>query len=151
MVVNDGIEEARPEEAIVEIATPAPSLAAPVMSWRRFAYAVEFLVALLTIFDVWSQVGGQGHLDLIAWYLKFACAFAMASCIVGFTAGMAEQEKFWNRRTRRWFLGMLTVAMAMGMITFYYHLHEVSDETDSEDATATSVSIARPGRWILKI
>ena len=151
MVVNEGIEEARIEDAIVEVAAPAPSVAMPVMSWRRFAYAAEFLVALLVVFDVWSQVGGQGHLDLIAWHLKFACAFAMSCCVVGFTAGIAEQDKIWNRRTRVWFLGMLLLAMVMGGITYYYHLHEVPDETDSEDSTATSVSIPKSGRWILRI
>jgi len=151
MAVNDAIEQAQPEEPIAELSAAAPAPPLPVMSWRRFAYAGEFLLALLVVFDVWSQVGGQGHLDLIAWYVKFACAFAMAACIVGFTAAIAEREKIWNVRTRLWFLCMLLIATAMGGITYYYHLHETPDETDSEDATATSVTIPQSGRWIQRI
>ena len=151
MTVNDGIEEVRTEEAIVENSVAGPPSAPPPISWRRFAYAGEFLLALLVVFDVWSQVGGQGHLDLIAWYIKFACAFAMACCIVGFNAGMAEHEKIWNPRTRLWFAGMLLLAVVMGGITYYYHLHEEPVETDSEDATATSVRLPQSPRRMLRM
>jgi hypothetical protein len=146
--VNEEVEEAKTEDSILEIAAP---LQATTMSWRRFAYAAEYVLAVIAVFTVWSQVGGQGHLDLLPWYIKLSCVMGMSLCIVRFTAGMAEQERVWNRSTSFWLSGMLGIAMIMGAITYYYHLHEVPDESDSEDSTATSVSIARPGIRMLRI
>ena len=47
----------------------------------RIAYAIQFVVTLMAIFEVWAQVGGQGHLDLIPWYYKLvpACALSLAT------------------------------------------------------------------------
>ena len=36
----------------------------------RLAYVSEFLLALLAILSLWSEVGGQGPLDLMPWYTK---------------------------------------------------------------------------------
>jgi hypothetical protein len=36
---------------------------------------------------------------------------------------------------------MLLIAIAMAGITYYYHLHEVPDEPDTEDTTSTSVFV----------
>ena len=49
-------------------------------------YAIEFLIALIAIFTVWSQVGGQGHLDLLPWYVKLSTAMALAWSTVRFTS-----------------------------------------------------------------
>jgi hypothetical protein len=38
-------------------------------------------------------------------------------------------------------MGMILVAIAMGSITYYYHLHEVPDEPDNEDNTSTSITV----------
>ena len=113
-------------------------------SWLRLAYAVEFLVALLAILNVWSEVGGQGHLDLMPWYIKFACIFGLAWCSVRFTAGMVEQSTVWTRRTIAWFAGILLFGIAMGGITYYYHLHE-EPQDDDEDTTAASIRMTTPG------
>jgi len=47
----------------------------------RLAYATQFLIALIAVFVLWSEVGGQVHLDLMPWYFKLAfgagAAFAM--------------------------------------------------------------------------
>jgi hypothetical protein len=59
---------------------------------------------------------------------------------VRFTAGMVEQPKAWNRHTLLWFTGILLMAVIMGGIVYYYHLHEATDETDTEDSTASFVS-----------
>jgi hypothetical protein len=130
------VQEA-PEETREEGATP--------VAWLRLIYAFEFLIAIEVIFTLWSQVGGQGHLDLMPWYLKLACVAAMAWCTVRFTAGLAEQPHAWNRRTAGWFTGIVLVSVTMFGITYYYHLHEAPDESDSDDTQATSVTIeARP-------
>ena len=111
----------------------------PPRSWLRLAYAFEFWIALLAIFTVWSQVGGQAHLDLIAWYLKLACAVALAWSGVRMTSAMVENPKAWNRRAARWFLGILALSTLIAGITYWYHLHEVLDEPDTDENSATTV------------
>jgi hypothetical protein len=149
--VHDGIEEPKTEEIAsepgsesvpAEEAVPLriPDVPPP---WIRLAYAIEFLLALIAIVIVWTQVGGQGHMDLLPWYTKLSCILAEAWCCVRFTAGLLEQPQTWNRRTIGWFTGIILVGITMAGITFYYHLHEVPDETDSDDTTSASV-IANP-------
>jgi hypothetical protein len=43
---------------------------------HRLAYVAEFLLALIAIWTLWSQVGGQGHLDLMPWYDKLGLSVA---------------------------------------------------------------------------
>jgi hypothetical protein len=142
-------EELPPELAVELLPLPPPAPEGPpapvfAASWLRLAYAVEFLVALVAILNVWSEVGGQGHLDLMPWYIKLACIVGLAWCCVRFTAGLVEQSKVWTRRTIAWFAGILLVGIAMGGITYYYHLHE-EPEDDDQDTTAASLRIATPG------
>ena len=144
---------------LLEVETPAPETegegpeAAVVRtSWLRLAYAIEFLIALIAILNVWSEVGGQGHLDLMPWYIKLACVFGLAWCAVKFTAGIVEQNilepgKVWTRRTITWLAGILLVGVAMGGITYYYHLHE-EPEDDDQDTTATSIGTVTPGVFL---
>jgi hypothetical protein len=155
MEVNDGIEEPKTEElapehtledvgagdAPTEDAATGQALEVP--AWMRLAYAIEFLLALIAIVVLWSEVGGQGHMDLLPWYSKLSCVLAFAWCCVRFTAAMVELPQTWNRRSIGWFAGIILVGITMAGITFYYHLHEVPDETDSEDTTSASV-IADP-------
>ena len=152
-MANEGLDVAKPDQTLPQTVpnpgddTPTPSLTiAPVPgpSWLRLAYCFEFLIAMLTIFTLWSEIGGQGHLDLMPWYTKLACGLAMASCTIGFTAGLVEGARPWNSRSARWFSGLLAVAIVMGVITYYYHLHEAVDQPDSDDTTATSVRVTGP-------
>ena len=139
----------------LSVSAPAPSPEAPAPSpeasvpspqppalWLRLAYSIEFLIALTAIFTVWSQVGGQGHLDLLPWYSKLTLTLALAWCCVRFTAGLVEHAT-WTRSTTAWFAGIVIVSIAMAGLTYYYHLHEVPDESDSDDTTATTVSLPR--------
>ena len=149
MAVNEGLEIVKAEEAVAELQPNAAVETAPQdllksRSWLRLLYSLEYLIALITVFTVWSQVGGQGHLDLMPWYTKLLCGVAMAWCFVRLTAGLVEEEKAWNSRTVRWFAGLLAIGILMGGVTLYYHLHESSDEPDSDDTTATSVRVVAP-------
>lgn len=105
-------------------------------AWLRFAYACEFLLAVLAVFVLWSQVGGQGHLDLMAWYWKLGLGTGASTAIVGLTAALVHEERLANRRTAVWFLAILLLAGAMAAVTVYYHVHEVIDEPDEEGTTA---------------
>jgi len=146
-VIEESIPPPIPETIVVpSSATPPPMPPTPPV-WLRLAYTLEFLLAIDTALSLWSQVGGQGHLDLLPWYSKLILVTALAWCIVGFTISIVEQPHVWSGRTVRWFSGMLLVVLAMGLITFYYHLHEITDE-DTGDSTSTSVRIARPGGLI---
>ncbi len=139
---------------LLSLEMPAQEVASPsvtdrvVPSWLRLAYAVEFLIAIIAILSLWSEVGGQGHLDLMPWHIKLACVFGLAWCCVRFTAGLVEQgveqSNVWNRRTIAWFAGILLFGIAMGGITYYYHLHE-EPEDDDEDTTSASVLNPTPG------
>jgi len=152
MEVTEQAEEQRTEEPqapeVLPAAGPPPQLeepaspdAHPVLNraWLRMAYTFEFWIALIAIFTVWSQVGGQGHLDLIAWYIKLSCALALAWSAVRMTSAMVENTQAWNWTTVKWFLAVLALAVLATGITFWYHLHEVPDEPDTDQNSATTV------------
>jgi hypothetical protein len=134
--------EVNPSE-ISEALEPPPAEATPPdsslnPSWLRLAYAVEFFMALIATISVWSEIGGEGHLDLMPWYLKLFLIVGLAWCCVRFTAGLVEQQQVWTRRTISWFAAIILFCIAMGAITFYYHLHEQQDDGD-DDTTAAVV------------
>jgi hypothetical protein len=96
--------------------------------------------------SVWSEIGGEAHLDLMPWYVKLFCILGLAWCCVRFTAGIVEQQEIWTRRTITWFAGILLFCIAMGGITYYYHLQEETDQGD-EDTTA-AVNIRSSGTFV---
>ncbi len=129
-------------------ATPEPETLPPApfglhRSWLRFAYICQFWIAMIAVFVVWSEVGGQGHLDLMPWYTKLGCSVALAWCIVRATAASMEHARGWNRSTRLWFLTILLLTAIMTGITYWYHLHEVPDQNDGDENTANSVVVMR--------
>jgi glucan phosphoethanolaminetransferase (alkaline phosphatase superfamily) len=98
----------------------------------RLAYAFEFLLALLAIFTMWSEIGGQGALDLMNWGWKLGFSVALAGSTVAFTASIVSSDVFWTPRSLRWLGAMLLVMVAMGVVTYFYALQEdigISDET----------------------
>ena len=98
---------------------------------------------MIAVFAVWSEVGGQGHLDLMPWYTKLGCSVALAWCAVRATAASMENARAWNRSTRLWFLAIVLIGAFMTGITYWYHLHEVPDQMDSDENTANSVVVMR--------
>ena len=139
--------EESPELPVMAPVSPAPgasALSSVNPSWLRLAYAVEFLIALIAIISLWSEVGGEGHLDLMPWYTKLGCIAGLAWCCVRFTAGLVEQPSVWTRRTISWFAGILLFCIAMGGITYYYHLHEDPDDQD-DDPNAPALNLNKLG------
>jgi len=106
----------------------------------RLLYAIEFLIALIATYTVWSEVGGQYHLDLMAWYWKLCLGAGIAFAAVKATAAAVASQHAWNSRTLKWISIVLALALACGAVTYYYHLTEPPpDEEDQEDiATPTS-------------
>ena len=103
----------------------------------RLLYAIEFLIALLATYTVWSEVGGQEHLDMMAWYWKLLLGVAISVAAVKATAAAVSGERAWNARTLRWLSVILALAVACGALTYYYHVNEPPPEED-EDAAPTS-------------
>ena len=114
--------------------------------WLRFALVCEFLLAIVAVFTLWSQVGGQGHLDLIVWYWKLLLGCGLSAAIVGVTRTLMREARVFSRATIGWVLLMLVITIAMGLLTLYYHLHEAVDETDEESTMASLASGAF--RWM---
>jgi len=105
----------------------------------RLAYATQFLIALIAIFVLWSQVGGQGHLDLVPWHLKFLLGGGAAFCVVKATAGAVAGERAWNGKTLRWFGILLALLVGCGLASYYVHLYDENDEDDQQDNSAMSL------------
>jgi len=101
---------------------------------HRLFYAIEFLIALIATYTVWSQVGGQGHLDLMAWYWKLGLGTAISFAAVKATAAAVNGNRVWNGRTLRWISIILALGLACGAVTYYYHLTEPPPD-DEEDTT----------------
>jgi hypothetical protein len=142
--VNEGPEESDLVQSRVEAPTePARTAPAGGLTTRgrlRLAYAFEFLLAILTVFTLWSEVGGQGHLELLPWYVKLICVLGCAWCCVRYTAAIVEQAAAWNRRSIGWLAGIVLFGIAMGGITYYYHLNE--DQNDDADDTTSTASLS---------
>ena len=102
----------------------------------RLAYTTQFLIALFVIFEVWSQVGGQSHLDLMPWYLKLGLAGGAAFATVRATVSAVSDERPWNVRTLRWLVVLLILLTLCGLSSYYYHLY--GEEPDDEDQSVTS-------------
>jgi hypothetical protein len=108
----------------------------------RLAYATQFLIAVIAIFVLWSEVGGQGHLDLMPWYLKLVLGGGAAFAVVKATAAAVEKKQTWNGRTLKWFGILLALLVGCGLASYYYHVYGETDE-DNQDDTVTSM-LARP-------
>ncbi len=145
MEVGEQLESTEVEQKLPEVALNGASEAAPAqpaparVHWLRLAYSFEFLIAVVAVLALWSEVGGQGHLDLMAWYIKLACVLSLAWCSVRFTASIVEQPKVWNTKSTGWFLGIIAVMIAMAAITYYYHLHEEPDQDTDEPSPTANV------------
>lgn len=96
----------------------------------RFAYAIEFPVVLMAVLTLWSQIAGQGHLDLMPWYWKLALGIGTALAAVRTTMAAMEHEQAWNSRTLKWIGITLALLLVCGVVTYYYHLNEPQDEQD---------------------
>ncbi len=109
------------------------------MPTLRLAYATQFLIALIAVFVLWSQVGGQGHLDLMPWYLKLGLGVGTALAAVKATAAAVSHDHTWNGSTLRWFGIMLALLIGCGMASYYYHVYGESDEEDEQDSQTSSL------------
>jgi len=105
----------------------------------RLAYATHFLIALIAVYVLWSQVGGQAHLDLLPWTVKLGLGLAAAYCIVRATAASVAGDRGWNPQSLRWLAFALLVLSGCGFASYYAHVNlEDSDEADPQQDTTIS-------------
>ena len=109
------------------------------MSILRLAYTTQFLIALIAVFLLWSEVGGQGHLDLMPWYLKLALGTGTAFAVVKATSAAVSHEHAWNGRTLKWLGIMVALLVGCGLASYYCHLYLESDEGDDQQDSAASL------------
>jgi hypothetical protein len=101
----------------------------------RLAYTTQFLIALIAVFVLWSQVGGQSHLDLMPWYLKLALGAGAAFAVVKATAAAVSHQHAWNGRTLKWVGIMVALLVGFGLASYYCHLYlETDDEDDQQES-----------------
>ncbi|MEQ1948223.1 MAG: hypothetical protein ABL995_13600 [Bryobacteraceae bacterium] len=110
----------------------------------RLAYVALFLLAMLTVWTVWSQVGGQGHLDLMPWYAKLLLSVSLSWVTVMGTAAAVSQKQVWNRTVIVYVVLGLLLTAAMGTLTYYYHMHE-ADMDNEEPLDTTALLLSVPG------
>ncbi|MBZ5578780.1 MAG: hypothetical protein LAP40_19640 [Acidobacteriia bacterium] len=109
----------------------------------RLAYTTQFLLALLAVFVLWGDVGGQSHLDLMPWYLKLGLGGGASLAVVKATGAAVSHERAWNGATLRWAGILLALLMGCGLASYYYHVY--GEQDDGDDETQTSSLVGRPG------
>jgi hypothetical protein len=116
-----------------------PQSAPRAMPILRLAYATLFLLALLAVFFLWSEVGGQTHLDLMPWYLKLVLGTGAAFAVVKATVAAVGGKNAWNGGTLRW-LGILAVLLTgCGLASYYVHLYGEDNSDDQDDTVSSEV------------
>jgi hypothetical protein len=108
------------------------------MHTLRLAYATQFLIALIAVYVLWSQVGGQSHLDLMPWYVKLGLGAGAALAAVKATSAAVSQERTWNGRTLKWFGILLILLLGCGLASYYCHLY-LEDNGDDQPGDNTAV------------
>ena len=98
----------------------------------------EFLIAIVAVFTLWSQVGGQYHLDLMFWPWKLGLGLSAAGLCVAITAAMARSGGAFTRGVVLRCSLLIVVAVLAGVVTYYYHLNEPQDSDDDEDTQKTT-------------
>jgi glucan phosphoethanolaminetransferase (alkaline phosphatase superfamily) len=106
----------------------------------RLAYAFEFLMALLTIFTAWSEVGGQAALDLMHWAWKLGFSVLLAGAIVAYSAAIVSADSLWTLTSARWLSAIVLLIAGMGVVTYFYAIQVDAGQSDETG----NVSLARP-------
>ncbi len=114
----------------------------------RLAYALEFLVALMTVFTAWSEIGGQDALDLMHWGWKLGFSLILSFALVAYTSALVSQDTLWSFGALRWLTAIVLILIAMGVVTYYYSLQERLGDSD-ETGNISSISVVCVARELI--
>ena len=103
------------------------------------AYATQFLIAVLAICELWSQVGGQSHLDLLPWHVKLVLVAGASFAVVKATAAAVSNEQAWNAGTLKWLGIVLVFVVGCGVASYYSHVNLEEQPDQQEQDAASSV------------
>lgn len=117
-------------------------LSAYPMQLLRLAYTTQFLIALLAVFFLWSEVGGQTHLDLMPWYLKLGLGGGAAYACVKATAAAVSSKNAWEGGTLKWVGILIALLIGCGLASYYYHVYGEQDDQDDQDEDDTAALVA---------
>jgi hypothetical protein len=103
---------------------------------------LEFLVAIDAVYTLWSEVGGQNHLDLMFWPWKLALGVGAAALIALITGQLARNDGRLTRRALMFSCLLIAVVLMAGVVTYYYHLNEPTqqDDDDSDEDAPAQIS-----------
>jgi uncharacterized PurR-regulated membrane protein YhhQ (DUF165 family) len=102
---------------------------------------VEFLIAVQAIYTIWSEVGGQYHLDLMFWPWKLGIGLTSAALIVAITANLVRNEGRITGRALMFCSFLIAIFIVAGVVTYYYHLNEPADQDEDQDDEPSKISL----------
>jgi hypothetical protein len=97
---------------------------------------LEFLVAIDAVYTLWSEVGGQVHLDLMFWPWKLVLGVGAAALITLITGQLARNDGRLTRRALMFCSLLIALVLTAGVVTYYYHLNEPTEQDDDSDEDA---------------
>ncbi len=107
----------------------------------------EFLLAIQVWLTLWSQVGGQYHMDLMFWPWKLGLTVAAAGLVTAITAELFRSSDSFSRRAIVYAGLLVAVTFTAGIVTYYYHMNEPADDQDDNN-TPTVTSLLEFGNSI---
>lgn len=120
-------------------------------SITRILYAIEFLIALMAALTLWSQSGGQYHLDLMPWYWKLGLTTGAAYAFTRLTMCWAGEHGAGRRSMALWVVALLLLMGCAGAVTYYYHLYEPTDSEENTDQTTAMGPAPRLDRVVTRV
>ena len=116
------------------------------MSLHRLAYTTQFLIALIAMLILWSQVGGPDHFDLTPWHLKLVLSAGAAFAVMKATAAAVSHERAWNSGTLKWCGLLLAILIACGLVTLWVHRTQEDNGGGEEETSRTAIhTLSGPG------
>ena len=111
----------------------------------RILLGIEYLIAVEVLIGFWSHAGGQYHLDLMFWPWKFAIPLIGAALVVAITSGLARGSRWRSPRILLMAVSLTLLMVVAGVVTYYYHVNEPTDQEDEDQPAQITRTRDTPG------